>query len=126
MLGVRNVFTALGDAIRTGGRLRSCAPAASPCRAAFELSADRSGTRPSWDPIAVLFAARGEAHASVRAYALGGGGATNCVDAAGANFWPDRVAPLAAGVGVAGGRCVCPNGGSYWAGIEGDAGKAKL
>ena len=119
-LGVRNIFTALGDEVRTGGPLSSCVPEASPCRAAFRLNADPTGSRPSWDPIAVLAAARGEDHPSLRAVPEGGAGAVNFIDGDGANFWSDHVLPRASGVGLAGGRCVCDGGSVYWAGVEGE------
>jgi hypothetical protein len=104
----------------TGGPLRSCANAGSPCARAVALAGGPFHTRQSWDPIAVLAAVRGAAHPSLRVVALGGGGASNRVDGAGANFWTDRVLHRAESVGVWGGACVCPSGGAYWAGDNGD------
>lgn len=119
-LRIRNTFTALGDDVRTGGPLATCAPLSSPCRAALDRNEDPTHTRPSWDPIAVLAAARGADHPSLRASIAGGGAASNYVDGTGANFWSDKVTAWAEGVGEAGGACTCPGGGGYWAGVRGE------
>lgn len=52
-------FTGLGSDIHTGGRL-SETPAANPVRRVYELYLGEKKTRPSWDPIGVLFGVRSE------------------------------------------------------------------
>jgi inosine-uridine nucleoside N-ribohydrolase len=54
------VFTGLGDDILTGGRLRET-PVDNPVRQAYEIYLGKTPTRPSWDPIAVLYAVRPDA-----------------------------------------------------------------
>ena len=54
------VFTGLGDDILTGARLKET-PADNPVRRAYELYLGKAPARPSWDPIAVLYAARPDA-----------------------------------------------------------------
>lgn len=51
------MFTGLGDDIHTGVRLRTTATN-NPARRAYELYLGGHPTRPSWDPIAVLYAVR--------------------------------------------------------------------
>jgi hypothetical protein len=53
-------FTGLGDDIHTGSRL-STTPAENPVRRVYELYLGKKKTRPSWDPIGVLFGVRSEA-----------------------------------------------------------------
>ena len=53
-------FTGLGDDIHTGGRLQET-PADNPVRRVYELYLGERKTRPSWDPIGVLFGVRSEA-----------------------------------------------------------------
>ncbi len=54
------VFTGLGDDLLTGGRLRET-PTDNPVRQAYEIYLGKTPTRPSWDPIAVLYAVRPDA-----------------------------------------------------------------
>lgn len=51
-------FTGLGDDILTGESLRGT-PQRNPVRRAYELYLGKKSSRPSWDPIATLFAVRG-------------------------------------------------------------------
>lgn len=53
-------FTGLGDKIQTGGRLHET-PADNPVRRVYKLYLRERKTRPSWDPIGVLFGVRSEA-----------------------------------------------------------------
>ncbi len=53
-------FSGLGENIGTGGRLKET-PAVNPVRRVYELYLGEKRTRPSWDPIAVLFAVRDKA-----------------------------------------------------------------
>ncbi len=53
-------FTGLGLNIHTGSRLKET-PADNPVRQVYELYLGEKETRPSWDPIAVLFGVRSEA-----------------------------------------------------------------
>ena len=53
-------FSGLGEDIQTGGRLHE-APAENPVRRVYELYLRGKKTRPSWDPIGVLFGVRGDA-----------------------------------------------------------------
>jgi hypothetical protein len=53
-------FSGLGDRILTGGRLRET-PADNPVRRVYELYLRGKKTRPSWDPIGVLFGVRSNA-----------------------------------------------------------------
>ena len=54
------VFTGLGEDVLTGGTLPS-APADNPVRLAYELYLGDRPARPSWDPIAALYAVRPDA-----------------------------------------------------------------
>ncbi len=53
-------FSGLGEDVGTGGRLKET-PAENPVRRVYELYLGDRKTRPSWDPIAVLYAVRDEA-----------------------------------------------------------------
>jgi hypothetical protein len=53
-------FSGLGDDIHTGGRLQET-PADNPVRRVYELYVGQGKTRPSWDPIGVLFGVRSQA-----------------------------------------------------------------
>ena len=57
---VEVVFSGLGDNILTGSRLRQTRPE-NPVRRAYELYLGKQPARPSWDPIAVLYAVRPDA-----------------------------------------------------------------
>ena len=65
VIAVRNwpgpiYFSGAGEMVGTGGRLKET-PADNPVRRVYELYLGDRKTRPSWDPIAVLFAVRSEA-----------------------------------------------------------------
>lgn len=79
---VAQVWTALGDRVRTGARLTSCAPATNPCRRAMIDREGPGSARKSWDPLAVLVAVRGANPAWFESVP-----GTNSVDATGANTW---------------------------------------
>jgi len=53
-------FSGAGNNIRTGGLLNKT-PANNPVRRVYKLFLQKKNTRPSWDPIAVLFAVRSNA-----------------------------------------------------------------
>jgi inosine-uridine nucleoside N-ribohydrolase len=57
---VEVVFSGLGDNILTGSRLKQTRPE-NPVRRAYELYLGKQPARPSWDPIAVLYAVRPDA-----------------------------------------------------------------
>ena len=56
---VKQIFSPLGGDVLHGGWLRGCATRDNPCRQAFEDWGVGGTGRSSWDPIAVLLAARG-------------------------------------------------------------------
>lgn len=80
---VPQLFTDVGGGILHGAALETCAPLSNPCRRAFaDWGAARTG-RMSWDPVAVLIAARGAAALGLKAQT----GGYNTVQTSGAERW---------------------------------------
>ena len=84
---VQQIFSDLGDHIKTGAVLTNCAPEANPCRQAIIDREGRDSSRKSWDPLAALVAVRG-VNRSLFSMEPG----TNRVNARGANTWVSTAA----------------------------------
>jgi hypothetical protein len=87
---VHQLFTNVGGGILHGAALATCAPPSNPCRRAFaDWGAARTG-RMSWDPVAVLIAARGATALGLQEQT----GGYNTVEVSGVERWmPDHTRP---------------------------------